>query len=96
MAGRRDPRARPHHDLRATDEERGLEGIDDAATQPDGLRDVRAGRGQYGELIATQPRGEVLGADLMADALRDGDEELIADGMPQRVVDDLEVVEVEE
>ena len=37
--------------------------------------------GQDRELVATQARGQVLGADLVADALGDGDQQLVADGV---------------
>ena len=47
------------------------------------------------EFVAAEPRDRVVLADRAADALRDGAEQLVADRMAERVVDALEVVEVE-
>ena len=51
---------------------------------------------QHRELVATEPRSQVVGADAAVDALGDDPQEAVAGPVAQRVVDDLEVVEVEE
>ena len=48
------------------------------------------------ELVAAQPRGDVAGPDARPDPVRDRDEQPVARRVAQRVVDVLEVVEVEE
>ena len=52
--------------------------------------------GQDRELVAAQPGDEVAVADRAGDPLGHGDEERVAGGVAERVVDDLEVVEVDE
>jgi hypothetical protein len=49
-----------------------------------------------GELIAAEARGDVLIADAAADPLGDGGEQAVPGRVSERVVDDLEVVEVQE
>ena len=51
---------------------------------------------QDGELVAAEPRGEVVRAHAAADALGRGHQHGVAGGVPGMVVDPLEVVEVEE
>ena len=51
---------------------------------------------QHRELVATEPRGQVVGANAAVDALGDDPQEAVAGPVAQRVVHDLEVVEVEE
>ena len=48
------------------------------------------------ELVATEPSGDIVGAQDFAQAVGDVHEEAIARRVAQRVVDDLEVVEIEE
>ena len=48
-----------------------------------------------GELIAAEARDEVLGADRLAQPIRDALQELVADQMSQRIVDALELVDVD-
>jgi hypothetical protein len=48
------------------------------------------------ELVATEPCKHVLRPERPAQALRDSDQQPIADGVAERVVDHLEVVEVDE
>ena len=50
---------------------------------------------QDGELVAAEPRDEIVGADRLAQPLRHPLQELIADQMPQRIVDALELVDVD-
>ena len=61
---------------------------------------VRGGRSgeafeQDVELVPAHPRREVAGPDGRKQPARDLDEEAVADAMAERVVDDLEVVEIE-
>ena len=49
-----------------------------------------------GELVTAQPRHEVAFADSAAETSRDLDEQQVTDMMAERVVDLLEVVEVEQ
>ena len=51
---------------------------------------------QHRELVAAQARGEIVLAQRRAQALGDGHEQRVARRVPERVVDGLEVVEVEE
>ena len=51
---------------------------------------------QHRELVAAEARGEIVLAQRGAQALGDGHEQRVAGGVPERVVDALEVVEVEE
>ena len=53
-------------------------------------------RQEHRELVAAQPRRQVVGADAVPDPVRDRGEQPVAGRVAQRVVDDLEVVEVEE
>ena len=68
--------------------------------QPLGQRDDAAvgarGLGQDRELVAAEPRDDVVRAAVLLDAARHRDQELVADGVAQAVVDQLEAVEVEE
>ena len=80
----------------ALDPERELETRDDPLGHGQGVVDGRSGGGQERELVATETRHQVARPELLADPFGDGHEELVARGVTQRVVDDLEVVEVEE
>jgi hypothetical protein len=57
---------------------------------------VRRGRQQHGELVAAQARDRVAGAQHAGDPRPDEPQEAIAVVVAQRVVDELEPVEVEE
>ena len=50
---------------------------------------------QHREFVAAQPGRRVTCAQRAADALRDCNQELVAHAMAERVVDDLEVVEID-
>ena len=52
--------------------------------------------GEDRELVATEARDEVAVPHRVRDALRDGLQQRVAGGVAERVVDDLEVVEVDE
>ena len=68
----------------------------------DALGDHVASRGvgdaveQHGELVAAEARDGVAGAQRATQPARDGDQQLVADVVAERVVDELEAVEVEE
>src|SRR4051812_31469403 len=51
---------------------------------------------QHGELVAAEARGRVAGADARGEALADLEQDLVAGGVAEAVVDRLEVVEVDE
>ena len=51
--------------------------------------------GQDREFVAAQPRHDVVRAHMLANALRNRDQELVAHGVAKAVVDELEAVEVE-
>ena len=53
-------------------------------------------RQQDDELVAAEPSQHVLRADLLAQALRELDQQLIAGSVAERVVDVLEMIDVEE
>ena len=80
----------------AGDRERHLERLDDPAR--DGVRPAQPVlvRQQQRELVAAQPRREVVAPDAALDPLRDRGQQPVARRVAERVVDDLEVVEVEE
>src|SRR5437763_13464156 len=61
-----------------------------------GIVKVREVVQQNRELVAAKPRDRVARAQTAFELARDGDEQLIADGMPEAVVDHLEAVEVKE
>ena len=48
------------------------------------------------ELVARDPPDDVVAAHAVADSLGGEDEQLVADGVTHRVVDELELVEIEE
>ena len=74
----------------------GLERLDQALGDAPGDRHLRGIPQEDGELVAADPGGEVARAQGRLDALADGREQLVAGGVAEGVVDDLEVVEIEE
>ena len=63
----------------------------------DVLGDLRAaGLDQDGELVAAEPRRQLLGTHVAAQALGEGDEQLVAGRVAEVVVDRLEPVQVDE
>jgi len=90
-----DADARVHHGLPALQDDGTLQ------RRQDPLGHLRAGQGaatareQDGELVAAQPRGEVVLAHAGGDPLGDLDEQLVTGAVPEAVVDRLEVVQVE-
>ncbi len=61
-----------------------------------GLRGVMRVAGQDEEFVAAKARGGVVGPGELHQALRGFHQDLVADGVAQRVVDQLETVEVDE
>jgi len=59
-------------------------------------RSRRAPSEQHGKLVTAQPGDQVAGADAVREPAGHGPQQLIADVMPERVVDLLEPVEVEQ
>ena len=51
---------------------------------------------EHGELVAAEPGDDVVAADRVHEPGRDAAQQLVADRVPERVVDALEVVEVDE
>ena len=68
----------------------------DAAGHARGFAGVGDVREADDELVAAQPRGGVLLAQAVGEALRDGGQQQVADRVAERVVDVLEAVEIEE
>ena len=90
-----DPHAGAHAHVPAGDPEGTIERVDQALG--DALSIVRIDTAdENGELVATEPGGKVDRADRGRDPTGDRDQELVAGLVPEHVVDDLEVVEVEE
>ena len=70
--------------------------LEQALGDLDDLRALRDALQQDGELVAAEARGRVHAAQGRAQAVGDADEQLVAGSVAQRVVDGLEVVEVDE
>ena len=88
--------AQRHFDVLAVHRERLVERGHDPLGGLDGLVRAADRLEQHAELVAAEPGRRVGGAQARAQAARDVDEELVADGVPELVVDHLEVVEIEE
>ena len=82
--------------LAAGDRERVAQRGEHALGDDAGLARVGDVLEQHGELVAAHARHGVAGADGRVEPARDGAQQLVPDGMPERVVHDLEAVEVEE
>ena len=95
-AGERHADARPDAHLHAVERERRVERLDQRAGQPLDLADRGDALEQHGELIAAEARHGVRGARRLDDALRDRLQQAVAGVVAERIVDVLEVVEVEE
>ena len=90
----RDADRRADLELGAVEHERVVERLQDLLG--DGLGAVRVqARADEHELVAAEPGEQVAGARDVADPARHLAEHLVAGGVPERVVDELEVVEVE-
>ena len=79
----------PHH-------HRGRERVHDPARHARGRHLRVAVLDHHRELVAAEPRDEILGPQAGAQPQRDRDQQLVAGGMAEAVVDRLEVVEVDE
>ena len=83
-------------DLVIADREAAIEAADDAFCDRGGVGTVLQLATQDNELVAAESGHEVAGPDDVVQALGDPAEELVAVIVAERVVDDLELVEVEE
>ena len=90
------PTLDPDDGLAAGHREGHPEQVDQPLRHGDRVAQVRLVDDQDRELVATEPRGQVALADRAPDPLCDGNQKLVAGGVAERVVDHLEVVEVEE
>ena len=72
------------------------EGVDDPCRDLLDLGGVRGALDEDRELVAAEPRRDVVGAQGGGEASGDGDQQLVARSVPHRVVDELEVVEVDQ
>ena len=70
--------------------------IDDAPGQAGGVLGGMDVLLEHDELVAAEPRHEILGPQHLAQPLGDRAQQLVAAGMAERVVDLLELVEVDE
>lgn len=91
-----DPDAGRDGQRRAGQDERGAERVLDAGSQDLDVVGVGQVLAEEDEFVAGDPGQRVAGADHRGQPLRDGDQQLVADGMPVGVVDPLETVEVDE
>src|SRR5262249_38838865 len=102
-AAQRDADAGRDHDLVAADVDRRRELAEDPLGYDDGVIRTANVVKQHDEFIAAQPRREIFGEPRDAvgrtyrsdDAARHLDQQLVAGGVSQTVVDDLEVIEIE-
>ena len=91
-----DADAGEHGDVVAGDRHRVAEAVEQSLGDVDRAVDAAAVLEQDRELVAAEAGGGVAGAGGAADAIGDGLQQLVADGVAERVVDRLEVVEVDE
>ena len=91
----RDADTRPRKDLRALDDDRLVETLEQPARNDLGLRGVDPFE-KDGELVAPEPCNRVRVPHGLPQAAGDTDEELVPGGVSQAVVDGLEVVDVDE
>ena len=83
-------------DLAAGDDDRRAQRGGDPLGHEHRLVDLTQVLQQHRELVAAQARGGVGAAQRLGDAPRDGDQQLVARAVAERVVDGLEAIEVEE
>jgi hypothetical protein len=94
--GERDPDRRGHDQLAPVEVERILQRLLDALGDHGRLAGVADVVEQDRELVAAEPGDGVAGAQGRLQPARDRDQQPVADVVPERVVDELEAVEVEE
>ena len=87
--------ARPDDDLVARNGIRRGQAVDDARGQRGRARGLVAEGLDHGELVPSEPRHRIAVANATTQAIRGRLEQLIADGVPERVIHRLEPVEVE-
>ena len=92
----RDPDRRRQVQLAVLDLERRGQRLEHAVGDQLGLLAVGEVLQQHRELVAAEPRDGVPRAQRGLQPARDLDQQVVADEVPERVVDDLEAVEVEE
>ena len=92
----RDPDARPDRRLLARHREGHPQRIDDPVGDAGGMAEVRLILDQDRELVPAEPRRQVVGPQDAAEPIGDVDQQPVAGRVPVRVVDHLEVVEIEE
>ena len=86
---------RSHLQLVAVDDDRLADGLEQRLG--DVLGDARLGAvEEHPELVAAETGGRVLGTEHLPDATGERDQQLVADGVAEGVVDDLEVVDADE
>ena len=94
------PSAIPTLALTKTSRPSSSNGVCSAATIRSAASTADRGAGdlldQHGELVPSQPRDREAGRERIAEPHADAAQERVAGGVPERVVDALEVVEVEE
>ena len=95
-AGDRDPQRGLREVLAGGELERRLEGGDDPLGHARGRALVGNPIEQDDELVAAEPRDRVAGPQRGLQPRRDLHQQLVAGGVPERVVDELEVVDVEQ
>ena len=91
-----DADARSNHDLRAVEVERHAESLDDAKRQCGGIGGLRDVHLNDRELVAAHARDRIRLADDLTQACGGHLEQLVAGGVSERIVDRLEVVEIEQ
>ena len=96
LRSQRDPDAPGREDLVSPQVERGLQVVANPLGHQHRIADVADVVGEDRELVAPEPRERVAPAHPLLEPPADRDQELIAGGMPQTVIDHLEAVEVEE
>jgi hypothetical protein len=96
VGAQRDPDRDPDAQVAALDAERLLHRAQDPLGDHRRLGRLGEPLQQHRELVAAQARDGVAGAQRAGDPLGEGDEQLVADGVAEAVVDLLELVEVEE
>ena len=97
LAGGRDADAQPYREQLAAGLDRKLEGLHDPLG--DGLGGALGVEGvvqAHGELVAAEPGDLVLRTHTRAQPVSHAHQQLVADGVAERVVDGLEVVDVDE
>ena len=92
----RDPDAGTGDHVAVREVEWKTERLEEPLSDRDGILLVAEVLAEHRELIAAEAGDRLLAAQRVLEALRDGEDELVARGMPQAVVDHLEAVEVEE